>query len=146
MVDEAVEVALLAAADVLDASVLDALRQLRGKAQPEFVDHIIALFMETALTLIAELKNGLAKRDIALLHRASHALKACSASIGAASLSARCKELESAARAGSVADASAHVSAIAGEYARVEAVLIRRLAEPRAAQTETATPLYDANP
>lgn len=90
--------------------------------------------METAQTLVAELKNGLATRDLVALHRASHASKACSANIGAFALSAGCKELERAARAGSVPDASACVSAIADAHARVEAVLIRRLAEPRAAQ------------
>src|SRR5438874_12931472 len=59
---------------VLDGTVLDALGQLQGKYDAEFVVRIIAMFMETALVLLIRLKEGVANGDIAALHRASHAL------------------------------------------------------------------------
>jgi HPt (histidine-containing phosphotransfer) domain-containing protein len=73
----------------VDHSVLDALGRVRGTWQPEFVDRIITMFMETALILIAELKKASAENDIPKLHHASHALKSCSATVGAGPL--QCK-------------------------------------------------------
>src|SRR3979490_1287183 len=89
-------------AALLDEPVLDALGQLKGKWQPEFVDRLITMYIETALTLLRDLKIGSEKGRINPLHQASHALKACSATIGAASLAAFCAELEGMARAGAV--------------------------------------------
>jgi HPt (histidine-containing phosphotransfer) domain-containing protein len=128
-----------AAAQVLDESVLNALGQLQGKARPDFVNQVIIIFLETALALLADLKNGSETGQAAMLHHASHALKGCSATIGAASLSVLCGELEAAARAGAVPDAPARIDAIVEEYRRVEAALISRLAkrsEARRAQGE----------
>ncbi len=45
-------------AEVLDESVLDALGQLQGKWRPDFVDRVITIFLETALDLLTDLKNG----------------------------------------------------------------------------------------
>jgi len=131
VVVDALNTAHTPAAAVLDHAVLDALGQLRGKWQPEFVDRVITMFMETALTLLTALKNGSAKNDCAALHHASHSLKSCSATIGAYPLAARCENLELLARASSVADAPARVDAIAQEYRLLEAALISRLAQPK---------------
>lgn len=122
----------------LDESVLDALGRFRGQSQPEFVNRVIAMFMESALALLAELRRGLGQADITALHHASHALKSCSATIGAYPLADRCKELESLARTGSAPDAATQVDAIIGEYHRVEAALIGRLAEPKTARNSSA--------
>ena len=43
---------------VLDEAVLDALGQLQGKYDAEFVTRMITMFMETALTLLIRLKTG----------------------------------------------------------------------------------------
>jgi HPt (histidine-containing phosphotransfer) domain-containing protein len=115
----------------VDHSVLDALGRVRGTWQPEFVDRIITMFMENGLILIAELKKASAENDIPKLHHASHALKSCSATVGAGPLTSHCQELEAMARAGSVPDPAARVEAIAQEYLLVQAALIRRLAQPR---------------
>ena len=99
------------------------------------------------MALLTALKNGAASGQIGMLHHASHALKGCSATIGAASLAVLCGELEAVVRAGAVPDAPARVGAIVEEYRRVEAALISRLAnrseasraqhEPRAAPQPT---------
>ncbi len=70
---------------------------------------------------------------MALLGQASHALTSASANVGALVLSARCRELERMARAGSVLNPIARVAAIATEYRRAEADLSAYLA--RAAAT-----------
>jgi HPt (histidine-containing phosphotransfer) domain-containing protein len=117
-------------AQVLDESVLDALGRLQGTWRPDFVDRVITIFLDTARPLLSDLTNGSATGRVAILHHASHTLKACSAIIGAVPLSALCGELEAIARAGSVPDAAARVDVIFKEYQRVEAALIRRLAKP----------------
>jgi HPt (histidine-containing phosphotransfer) domain-containing protein len=96
------------------------------------------MFMESALTLLAELERGLAEGDVNALHHASHTLKSCSATIGATLLAGRCKELELLARTGLVPDAATRVSAIAHEYHYVQAALISRLAEPKTAPNSSA--------
>ena len=123
---------------VLDGTVLDALGQLQGKYDAEFVARIIAMFMETALVLLIRLKEGVANDDIAALHHASHALKSCSATIGAYSLAGHCERLELLARKGPVPDPASSVEVIGKEYRRAEAALIGRLARLELAQPDRA--------
>ena len=70
---------------VLDDAVLDLVGRLGGKSEPEFLDRLIAMFLESALTLLAELKRALADCDVLALRHASQTLKSCSATIGALS-------------------------------------------------------------
>jgi HPt (histidine-containing phosphotransfer) domain-containing protein len=89
------------------------------------------LFLESAPALLKDLEYGASSGDTALLHRASHTLKSASANVGAALLSARCRELEMLARQGAVPDAAARVSMIVGDYQLAKAALTARL--PRVA-------------
>src|SRR5213595_4881 len=113
---------------VLDGTVFDALGQLQGKYDAEFVARMITMFMETALVLLIRLKEGVANGDFVALHHASHELKSCSATIGAYSLAAHCERLERIVRDGHLPDADFSVDAIGIEYRRAEAALIARLA------------------
>ena len=113
---------------VLDGTVLDALGQLQGKYNAEFVARMITMFMETALVLLIRLKEGLANGDFVALNHASHELKSCSATIGAYSLAAHCEQLESMVRERFALNPASSVEAIGIEYRRVEAALIGRLA------------------
>ena len=125
---------------VLDETVLDALGWLQGKQDAEFVARLITMYLETALVLLVRLKEGVVHDDISALHHASHALKSCSATIGAYSLAGYCERLESTTRDGQVPDRPASlVESIGVEYRRVEAALIARLTrteirEPRILQ------------
>src|ERR1043165_1613461 len=53
---------------LLDEAVLEALGQLQGKYDAEFVARMIPMFMETALILLIRLKEGVANVDITALH------------------------------------------------------------------------------
>jgi|GEM_PF-2388662 HPt (histidine-containing phosphotransfer) domain-containing protein len=114
---------------VLDGAVLDALGQLQGKYDAEFVVRIITMFTETALVLLIRLKEGVANGDICALHHASHELESCSATIGAYSLAAHCERLELITREGLVSDPVSSVEVIELEYRLAEAALIARLAD-----------------
>lgn len=81
------------------------------------------LFLETAPTTLEDLQRGAATEDRDLLARASHILSASGAAVGAAFLSARCKELEALSRTGAVPDARGRVKLIQRLYAEAETAL-----------------------
>jgi CheY-like chemotaxis protein/HPt (histidine-containing phosphotransfer) domain-containing protein len=115
----------------IDDAVLNNLAQLQREGRPDIVNRVITLVLESAPALLKDLKDGAAKGDTAVLHRASHTLKSASANVGAALLSAHCRELEAMARLGPVPDAAARVEAIAADYQQAQAALTARL--PRVA-------------
>lgn len=124
---------------VLDEAVLDALGQLQGRYDAEFVARMITMFMETALILLIRLKEALANRDIVALHHASHELKSCSTTIGAYSLAAHCERLERIMRDGQLPDPEFSGDDIGIEYRRAEAALIARLARLDLLQSHRAS-------
>jgi HPt (histidine-containing phosphotransfer) domain-containing protein len=130
---------------VLDKSVLDALGQLKGNYDSQFVTRMILMFMETALVLLIRLKEGVANGDIIAMHNASHELKSCSATIGAHLLAARCERLELIAREGNVPDPGPWVDAISIEYRRAEAALIARLAGLELLETDRSAQIAAPN-
>jgi CheY-like chemotaxis protein len=115
----------------IDNAVLDNLAQLQREGRPDIVNRVITLFLESAPALLKDLQEGAARGDAALLNRASHTLKSASANVGAALLSAHCRELEAMARAGSISDAAGRVETIIEDYRRAQAALTARL--PRVA-------------
>ena len=117
----------LASDPALDPRVLAELANMQRNGRRGFMDRVITLYLQTAAELIADLEAASASDELAVLHRASHTLKPCSATVGALSLAALCETLEQMARSGSVPDPAARVAAIAEEYKRVEAELKDRL-------------------
>jgi HPt (histidine-containing phosphotransfer) domain-containing protein len=111
----------------LDAQVLAELASMQRNGRPGFMDRVITLYLQAASELIADLEAASISDEVDVLHRASHTLKPCSATVGALSLAALCETLEQMARSGSVPDPAARVAAIAEEYKRVEAELKDRL-------------------
>jgi HPt (histidine-containing phosphotransfer) domain-containing protein len=111
----------------LDPRVLAELMDMQRNGRPGFMDRVITLYLQAASELIAELEAASISKEIATLRRASHTLKPCSATVGALSLAALCETLEQMTRSGSVPDPAARVAAIAEEYKRVQAALMKRL-------------------
>ena len=124
---DAEKITELASDPALDPRVLAELANMQRNGRPGFMDRVITLYLQTAAELIADLEAASASDELAVLHRASHTLKPCSATVGALSLAALCETLERMARSGSVPDPAARVAAIAEEYKRVEAELKDRL-------------------
>jgi HPt (histidine-containing phosphotransfer) domain-containing protein len=111
----------------LDPRVLAELTRMQRNGRPGFMNRVITLYLQTASELIADLEAASVSDELTVLHRASHTLKPCSATVGALSLAALCETLEQMARAGSVPDPAARVAAIAEEFRRVRAALRGRL-------------------
>ena len=124
--ETSLDAAETAQAQVIDPAALDVLARLEWRGRPGFMERVIELFLETALASVRELADASASGDVAKLHRASHALKPCSATVGAAVLSAHCEALEAVARTGVVPDAVSRVREIEEDCWRVAAALSAR--------------------
>jgi CheY-like chemotaxis protein len=89
----------------------------------EFLDEVLATYCQDAPVQIAALQSAQAVGDADALRRAAHSLKSTSASVGAVRLAAACKELETLAKAGELAQAATRIARIEAEYAAAEAAL-----------------------
>ncbi|UEM23664.1 response regulator [Skermanella mucosa] len=124
----------------LDSRTLDELRRMAGGGRPDLLASVARIYLESTPELLERLRAGAKIGDWHLLAATAHALKSSSGSIGAAELSARCRDLETAARraAGGAAPddlvPGRVVGAIEAEYGRVCAALAS-LAPPTPAET-----------
>ena len=111
--------------EVLDRNVLRQLAEDLGGG--EALEEAIRVFLGATPGLLATLRDAAARGDATAIQRAAHTLKSSSAMLGAAGLSARCRELEGSSRAGSVQDAPSRVAGIEALYGAVEAALREEL-------------------
>ena len=112
--------------EVLDDVILAQLREDLGGAEP--VNQIIALFLEKAPTILAELRDAVTRGDLEGIRRGSHTIKGTGATLGARALSERCKQLEEQAQGGEVRDAAASLSQIEEAYRATEVALRAEIA------------------
>ena len=84
---------------IIDQAVLDELRQSVG-GDEAFVVELATAYLSEGQGHIDQVADALARDDIEGMVRPAHTLKSSSAALGAARLSAICKEIEHAAREG----------------------------------------------
>ena len=108
---------------VLNAGVLDELREVLGSE----VDKIIAVYLEDAPRLIAQLERAAVSNDPIALRVAAHTLKSSSGNVGATTLADAARDLEHGARDGTLTQPSNAVARIVGEFAQVRAALQAKL-------------------
>jgi HPt (histidine-containing phosphotransfer) domain-containing protein len=113
----------------INPSVLKTLHALQREGRPDILNTLITLFLDSARALLMDLAAAAKDGDRAALRQASHALNSASANVGATVLSARCRELETMVREGSVPDPMERVEAIIAEFRRAEAALLAYLAQ-----------------
>ncbi|WP_194721043.1 response regulator [Noviherbaspirillum malthae] len=100
----------------------DELDMVRDMFGADFAD-LAALYRNDSPPRIAAMREAQAAGDSARLAKVAHALGGSSASIGASALSALCRDLESAAKAGTLDDFPARMESIEAEYRRIDAKL-----------------------
>ncbi len=108
-----------ATAEPVDLEVLQGFRQLQEEGAPDVVIEFIDLFLGDLPARRAAIARALADHDAEATRAAAHALKGSAAYIGAGELARLCKEMESSARRGNVAEAAALGAALETEAARV---------------------------
>ncbi|MGV8922397.1 MAG: ATP-binding protein [Thermomonas sp.] len=108
---------------VLSTSILDELREVLGNE----VDKIIAVYLEDAPRLIAQLERAAVGGDPIALRVAAHTLKSSSANVGATTLSEAARDLEDGARDGTLKKPEIMVARIVTEFAQVRSALQSKL-------------------
>jgi HPt (histidine-containing phosphotransfer) domain-containing protein len=110
---------------VLDASVIDALRQLTPPGEPDILAEVFTLFLEEAPPRIERMRNAAAGGDIKEVHRAAHSLKGSAGNIGARAMYDVCSVIDERGKAGDLAGAAALVDAVQAEFDKVESEIHR---------------------
>ncbi len=108
------------AASAIDRAVFERLVATTGGP---FVAELIDTFGEDARELLATLRRTLAATDRDAFRRAAHSLKSTAESLGATGLAALARELEAAARAGSLDGAAVRLDRLTEHYERAARAL-----------------------
>jgi len=90
--------------DVLDMSVIAALRELSGDGDESLFRELLELYVDDSTKQMKRLEESLASGDIKLAERIAHTLKSSSANLGATAMSRMCLQLELYGRKQSVSD------------------------------------------
>jgi len=104
---------------VIDHEVLDDLRSVLG----DEVDRLIDVFLDDTPRLLSALENAVDGPDYDALREAAHSLKSSSANLGAMSLSAAARRIESGARERSLERPAVAVALVSNEFARARRML-----------------------
>ena len=81
-------------AGLVNCSAWEPIRMLKRPGHPDPLGKLLATYVKDSRTLVAQLRQAIASKDSAMLHALAHRLKSSSATLGALTLAAQCKELE----------------------------------------------------
>ena len=113
------------AADCIDLSVIDGLRELREPGEPDPVAELIDLYLADSPNRVEQMRAAAAKNDAAALKVAVHTLKGSSSNLGAKPLAKLCAEFEERVTKGNLDDAGERADAIEREFAKLRIILER---------------------
>ena len=88
----------------LDASAIDAVRQLDPDGQDRLLSRLIALYRDDSSQLLADIDNAMKLNDAEGVARAAHTLKSSSANLGATNVAAIARKIETSARTGDISE------------------------------------------
>ena len=112
----------------IDRETLDRLLDITG-GDVEFLDELVDTYLEDGLAQVAALQAAVGANAVDDLVRPAHTLKSSSANVGALQLADACRDLEAAARAGTVEDPGARVAAIVAAFDEARDGLLTARAE-----------------
>ena len=98
-----------AAAHYLDASAFAAYAHMPKTELNRFINRIASIYLRDTPALMSSIHSGLAQGDGATVWRAAHALKSCSATVGATKLSALAREFEQKGKQGALNELRANL-------------------------------------
>ena len=121
---------------VIDDTTLDELRALDRDGSDDSLRHVLTLYLDKSPQLMTRLAEAVETGDAETMGQVAHSLKSASANVGATELSGLCESLE---RLGELVQKLGYLPAadkagdtllaIQGEYAAVQAVLSKILAD-----------------
>ena len=113
----------------LDPKAIASLRDL-NPGDDSFLRDLIQIYLADSPQRIAEMEEGLSRKDSRKLTIAAHSLKGSSANFGANTLRALSEKIEHLGKQDALADAQVHLPALREEFARVKAELEALVAPP----------------
>jgi signal transduction histidine kinase/CheY-like chemotaxis protein/HPt (histidine-containing phosphotransfer) domain-containing protein len=108
--------------EVLDVNALTRLQEMMG-GDAAILEELVDGFFQDAPQLLADMREGVAAGNASPVQLAAHSLKSNAADFGATRLRDLCRELEMAAKGGSVAGRMDLVAKIEAEFERVRTAL-----------------------
>ena len=108
---------------VIDPLVIEHLRQLTVKGEPDVLAEVLELFLQDVPRRIAKLRAAYDAGDAVEVYRTAHSLKGSTGNIGARMLFDVCRQLDDKARTGNLAEAAQLIEALDAEFARVEVAI-----------------------
>jgi HPt (histidine-containing phosphotransfer) domain-containing protein len=115
--------AALPSDDALEPGALQNLRATFGEDLASVLPELIGSFLDSTPQLLSDLQQALQQENVAEVGRKAHTLKSSSAVLGAATLSALCREVEHIAKAGTLEGAAERIAQIEAEYEKVKVAL-----------------------
>ena len=107
----------------IDQKTLDGIRALEDEGASNLLNELIGIYLNESPKLLRDLEKAIIRSDAVALQKAAHSLKSISGHMGALSLAALCKELETMGRAKRMEGVAGVLSKTAKEYERVVAAL-----------------------
>lgn len=80
---------------LIDMNFLNNIKSLQRPGRPNLLSKVIEDYVDSAPRLIGAIRQGIADKDPTALRSAAHSLKSSSANVGASSLAALCRQIES---------------------------------------------------
>jgi HPt (histidine-containing phosphotransfer) domain-containing protein len=105
---------------LLDVDIIDEIAALQRPGQPDLLTKVVGIYLDESVKLIKEIKTGMAQRNCGKIRSASHSLKSSSAHIGAHTIAAFARDLETLCRDNSLDGAENLVQSIENHLSRVE--------------------------
>jgi HPt (histidine-containing phosphotransfer) domain-containing protein len=105
---------------IIDRATYLALQDSMGA---DFMDELVASYLNDTPTQIAALRNALETSDAEVFRRAAHSIKSTSLNFGALPLANKARELENRGRDGQLEGADTEVDALAEAFALVRGEL-----------------------
>jgi CheY-like chemotaxis protein len=119
--------AVTTTAEILDQTALDQVRLLQRPGSPSILNRIITMYLAESPHLIETVQQAINANDASALMKAAHNLKSTSATLGATTLTALCKKLETLGRAQNVENAIEILPSLNMEYHAVRTALTKEL-------------------
>ncbi len=110
-------------ASPIDDGALESIRTLEKNGSPGLLSRLVKTYIDSSPALIDQISRSVEDGDFENLERAAHSLKSSSATLGAISLSAHCKELERLGRQRSLGSAPELLVNLETEFSRVRRAL-----------------------
>ncbi|MCP4421117.1 MAG: hypothetical protein GY805_31280 [Chloroflexi bacterium] len=107
----------------IQKDVMEAMELVMGDNSPELMDEMSGTFMEDAIPLINQMKDGYSNQNYQAISVAAHTLKSSSATMGLAQLADLCLAIEVSSKQQKLDKLGLNISSLESNYVQVQEAL-----------------------